>query len=181
MLINYLDILYLTLPAFVANASPVIVNRLKIWQSLAVPIDGGKTWNGKLILGKNKTWRGIVIAVMAASLTALMLYSLDLPLFKSASLLNSPLYSLGYGALVGLLCMLGDITGSFIKRYIGVQSGHPFIPLDQIDYMIAYVLGTFFILSWDAGEVIFLLTFAFFINLVTNLVAYKLGIKSTYW
>jgi len=181
MLINYLDILYLALPAFVANASPVIANHLKIWQNLATPIDGSRTWKNKPIFGKNKTWRGFIVAVVAASLVALIQYSLDLPLFKSASIFNSALYSLGYGVSVGILCMLGDLAGSFIKRLLRIESGRPFIPLDQTDYMLVYLLGTWFIFTWGTGEIIFLLTFTFFINLVTNLFAYNLGIKSTYW
>ena len=181
MIINYLDILYLALPAFVANAAPVLAARFHVWPSLAVPVDGGKIWRGKQILGPNKTWRGVLAAVVGASFVALIQFGLDLPLFVSASTLSSIFYSISYGALVGFLCMFGDMVGSFIKRMLSIPSGKPFIPLDQIDYMFAYLFGTWFIFMWGIPEIIFLLVFALFINLATNALAYALGLKPTHW
>ena|SRR3989344_9152027 len=181
MIINYLGILYLALPAFVANMAPVLAARFHILSSLSTPIDGGKTWREKQILGANKTWRGLVAAVAGAAFISTIQYGLDLPLFAYTSIFNSLLYAVSYGALAGFLCMLGDMIGSFIKRTLGIASGKPFIPLDQIDYMLAYIFGTWFIFMWGPTEIIFLLVFAFLANLTTNMLAYAIGIKPTYW
>ena len=47
-----LQALWLILPAYVANASAVLVGG-------GTPVDSGKNWkDGKRILGDGKTWRG---------------------------------------------------------------------------------------------------------------------------
>ena len=56
-----LQILYFFLPAYLANISPVLV---RPWlRSLAVSIDGGKTLQGKRLLGDHKTWRGLLAGI----------------------------------------------------------------------------------------------------------------------
>jgi len=49
-----LQALWLILPAYIANASAVLVGG-------GTPIDFGKNWkDGKRILGDGKTWRGLI-------------------------------------------------------------------------------------------------------------------------
>ena len=50
-----LQALWLILPAYVANASAVLVGG-------GTPVDFGKNWrDGKRILGDGKTWRGLLL------------------------------------------------------------------------------------------------------------------------
>jgi CDP-2,3-bis-(O-geranylgeranyl)-sn-glycerol synthase len=178
---RYLEIIYIALPAFAANAAPVLANRWEIWKALAVPVDGNAIWQGMPLLGKHKTWRGVLVAMLGAAAVALLQYMLGLSLFPSAFPLAEVFMTASYGVFVGVLCMVGDMVGSFFKRRLRIQSGKPFIPMDQINYMIVFLLGTWPMFAWKIDELIFLLIFAFFINTITNFVAYVIGIKSTYW
>ena len=58
--------LYLFLPAYLANMSPVLIRRRLT--ALAIPIDGGRTLWGKRILGDHKTWRGLLAGMVAGTL-----------------------------------------------------------------------------------------------------------------
>jgi CDP-2,3-bis-(O-geranylgeranyl)-sn-glycerol synthase len=52
-----LRVLWLFVPAYLANMSPVLVQRS--FERLATPIDGGRSYRGKRILGDHKTWMGL--------------------------------------------------------------------------------------------------------------------------
>jgi CDP-2,3-bis-(O-geranylgeranyl)-sn-glycerol synthase len=94
-------------------------------RSLALPIDGGRTFRGKRVFGENKTLRGFVIMVPAAALTfPLVAYSLSFGAPGAAGLW--PLTLSGYAALgawAGLGFMLGELPNSFIKRQLGIPPG----------------------------------------------------------
>ena len=40
------------------------------------------------------------------------------------------------GAVFGFAALFGDAIESFFKRQIGIQPGKPFIPFDQVDYVL---------------------------------------------
>jgi CDP-2,3-bis-(O-geranylgeranyl)-sn-glycerol synthase len=55
----------------VANMAPVFFKKIPI---LGAPIDNGKTWRGKRIFGDNKTWRGIIAAILIGFLSFTALF-----------------------------------------------------------------------------------------------------------
>lgn len=178
----YIYTLFLALPAFVANMMPVIVMKLGIMESLNTPIDNNRTIGGKPLLGSHKTWRGLVSGTIGAVITAMLQYawyrhygSGDIWVFQQLS--NAAFF----GAMMGICALFGDAFESLIKRRIGIASGKPFIPFDQIDYMFMCIIGTYMMVHWTMGQVIFLLVFTFFANAIANAVSYALGIKETYW
>ena len=59
---------YFMLPAYFANMAPVIVK--KLFNKTAVPVDFNKKINGKPMLGKNKTWRGLMFGILFAIVVA---------------------------------------------------------------------------------------------------------------
>jgi hypothetical protein len=92
-------------------------------RALAIPIDGGRTWRGRRLLGDNKMIRGFVAMVPAAAAAFALLGMLvgsaahglwDLSVAQYAAL----------GAWAGLGFMLGELPNSFIKRQLGVAPGH---------------------------------------------------------
>ncbi|PCI90284.1 hypothetical protein COB18_00825 [Candidatus Kaiserbacteria bacterium] len=174
-------LLYLALPAFVANMMPVIFARMKIAKALDIPIDAGRTWRGKPLLGRNKTWRGVLAAVIGSLSVVCVQYYVALPLSITTSAYDTFWIACVYGVSVGILVMAGDALGSFLKRQCGVASGEPSIPLDQVDYIVLFVVGTLFFTSWTTVSILLLITITFFLNLVTNTIAYVTGIKNTYW
>lgn len=58
MVHDVLCVLYFFVPAYLANMSPVLVRGW--FPALSTPIDGGRTFRGRRILGDHKTWRGSV-------------------------------------------------------------------------------------------------------------------------
>ena len=71
--------------------------------------------DGKPLLGKSKTIRGILLAVVA-------------------TMLMSELLGLGWrlGMSIGFLSMAGDLFSSFIKRRLGIPSSSQAQGLDQV-------------------------------------------------
>ncbi|MFH0818351.1 MAG: CDP-archaeol synthase, partial [Candidatus Micrarchaeota archaeon] len=67
MLENVLKLIILISPAYVANASPVILGG-------GPPIDFGKNfYDKKRILGDGKTWRGFFMGVFSGTLVGVLL------------------------------------------------------------------------------------------------------------
>ena len=82
-----------------ANGVPVFMKKI-LGEALAYPIDGGMTLSdGRPLLGKSKTVRGVVSSILATSLCA--------PLIG---------WTVGAGAVVGAAAMGGDMLSSFLKR-----------------------------------------------------------------
>lgn len=171
--------LWAMLPAYVPNNAAVLAGGGR-------PIDGGRMWGGRRVLGDGKTWRGTAVgiaagAVLAAGLNVLApivvrTAGLSLPEFPLAAMLSLPA-----GA------MLGDIAASFIKRRTGRQRGAAFPLLDQLDFVVfALVLTLLAAPTWF--EEVFTLEVLVVIavvtpllHLVTNGIAYLLGLKDEPW
>jgi hypothetical protein len=62
-----LAVLYFFVPAYLANMAPVVVRGYAEW--LARPMDGGRTWRGRRLLGDHKTWRGLLAGIVVGALT----------------------------------------------------------------------------------------------------------------
>ena len=99
----------------VANTAPIAAKRLLAarWDT---PLDSGLLFfDGRPLLGRSKTVRGAVAAVLATALAAY-------PLGIDATL----------GAAIGALAMLGDALSSFTKRRLGIDSSGRATGIDQI-------------------------------------------------
>ncbi len=98
----------------VANSAPVVTSWL-LGPRLAAPLDlGVRLADGARLFGAHKTWRGLVVAVLAALTTAVVV---ECPA--------------GAGAAAGFAAMLGDALSSFAKRRMKLRPG-AFVPgLDQ--------------------------------------------------
>ena len=178
MIYDFFAVLYLAVPAFVANMIPIVAAKLNILPSLAKPIDANKKWRGRAILGKNKTWRGLFMGIISGSLIALAQFFL--PFFNTIKMIDVPT-TLLFGAAAGFGALFGDAIASIIKRQLDIPSGKPFIPLDQIDYILGFIICTIPFVDWTIRDIIFLLGFALIANPITNATAYLFGVKNTYW
>jgi len=104
---------------------------------MAGPIDGGRTWRGRRVLGDHKTWRGLVVGVLAGALT----FALQQAIFRAGwlqalALLDYDACSPLPGALLGFGALLGDAVKSFFKRGLGIAPGGTWIPFDQLDFLV---------------------------------------------
>lgn len=175
---SVLHALLFFLPAYVANMSPLLVAKaIPGWKA---PIDGGRlAKDGRPLLGKGKTWRGLVggtvLGAVTAIVVALLVPAYDEPGFFSgwdygfqgfdgppvgtshlcpdspttdtesdcpASF--SPLWAVGlYGAILGFAALAGDAVKSYFKRRRGKQGGAPWVPFDQLDFVVFGLAAAF--------------------------------------
>jgi len=129
-LIDILILLWLFLPAGIANMSPVLFKKVSIFNC---PIDGGKTFRGKRVFGAHKTWRGLFSGIMMATLVVYLQKWIGVVDY-------SDINPLILGPLMGTGALIGDAVESFFKRQRGVKPGHSWIPFDQTDWIIGAVI-----------------------------------------
>jgi CDP-2,3-bis-(O-geranylgeranyl)-sn-glycerol synthase len=99
----------------VANVAPWAAGRYlsRYWRA---PLDGGATLaDGTRVLGGHKTWRGLVVGVLACGVVAWLLH---VPLLL--------------GIAFGALSLAADTATSFIKRRLRLQAGAEIPVIDQL-------------------------------------------------
>ncbi len=151
-------------PAYCANAIPVITGG-------GYPIDFGKNFfDGKPILGKNKTFQGFFSGLIIGTAVGLV----ESAFFG---------YSLLFGLLLSLGALFGDLAGAFVKRRLGLAPGELLPVIDQIDFIIGAILFSFFFSLKNLFPELILAVLIVTppIHLLTNFVAYKLGLKNNPW
>jgi len=164
---------FLFFPAMVANALPVITSRIIHKKH---PLDFGlKFIDGKRILGKNKSIEGFIAGVAGGFLVGCIY-----------ALITHNNAWITYGTVSGFGAMVGDSLNSFVKRRLNLSSGEPFIPMDQLSFILtAFVLITVLGVDNLAGIRLSITDLAMGIYIVmvlhplTNLVAYFLKLKET--
>ncbi len=91
-----------------------------------IPIDRGRTWRGRRLLGDNKTWAGFIVLPPMTGLTFGLLRWLTDVFSEDWRAGLWPL-SVGEYALLGcwtgLGFMVGELPNSFVKRQCGVAPG----------------------------------------------------------
>lgn len=144
----------------VANSTPVLIRKL-FGKRFNTPLDGNLRWtDGYPLLGKSKTVRGLLGAVIA---TAAVAYSLGLGFV--------------FGAIFGALAMLGDLLSSFLKRRQGLEASSRSLGLDQIPEALlpAVFAVLYFDLPW-LDLVIVVAAFFVFVVVLSPLL-FRLGIR----
>ncbi len=169
-MIGVLEALWLFLPAGVANAVPVLANRVPLLNRWKTPMDFGGSYRGKRITGNNKTWRGVVLGVFAAGVTG----SLQAALTHRSEPLAIWFF---IGAIMGFGALYGDAVESFLKRQLGVPAGHSWFPFDQIDYIIGALIAVAPLRLFSLSEMATILVSYFGLHLVVAYMAYLLKLK----
>src|SRR6476469_9571173 len=101
--LHVLSVLQVLALVGVANGAPVFAKKL-LGGHLGLPLDGGLVLpDGRPLLGRSKTIRGVVLAVLSCAIAGPVV-GLDV----------------ASGVLVGLAAMAGDAASSFIKRRLGL-------------------------------------------------------------
>ena len=170
---------WVMLPAYVPNNAAVLAGGGR-------PIDGGRTWNDKRVLGDGKTWRGTAVGTAVGAVLALLLNAVagDVQAATGVAVPTFPalvVIALPFGA------MLGDITASFLKRRTGRDRGAPFPGVDQLDFVVVSLLLAFlvapgwFLETFTLGVVVVILIITPILHVTTNVAAYWLGLKNEPW
>ncbi len=159
-------------PAYVSNATPVVVVRLF---GKPHPIDCGLVFiDGRRLLGDGKTVEGFFSGTVAG-IAAGVLMSYFLPsLFRFVEV-----FFLSFGAMVG------DVFGAFIKRRLGLTTGKPAPVMDQLSFLVVALalvhLVTGLPIWLDTTTLIALMPFTILMHLATNTAAYLLKLKSKWY
>ncbi len=132
-------------------------------------MDGGRNFlDGRPIFGSHKTLRGLLAGIIAGSLVGL-----------GESFVDPRLALAGFAISLGAVS--GDLLGAFVKRRLSVKPGGPLPILDQLDFVLGGLLLSFPFLPMSLVSVLIVVLVTPPIHLGTNLGAYLLGIKKTYW
>ena len=175
-----IDVIYsilFILPAYVANAAPVILGGKN-------SIDFNKKFFDKqYIFGPGKTIDGFIGGILAGTTTSIILAKLlirtNLDIFASNALMYIQI-----GFILSLGAMIGDLLGSFIKRRLEIKRGKPVFILDQLDFLSVALAGAYlfgFRYVFEIENLIFLVSLTIFIHKFANLLAFMLKLKKHPW
>jgi CDP-2,3-bis-(O-geranylgeranyl)-sn-glycerol synthase len=156
-------------PAYCANAVPVIAGG-------GTPIDFDRNFfDGKPIFGKNKTFRGFFFGLVVGTAVG----------YLESIFLGYPSENSGllFGFVMSLGALFGDLAAAFLKRRLGIAPGNLLPVIDQVDFIVVAILFSLLfypsLLSWELVMTVLIITPP--IHLLTNFVAYKLGLKKNPW
>ncbi|MGE5574691.1 MAG: CDP-2,3-bis-(O-geranylgeranyl)-sn-glycerol synthase [Ignavibacteria bacterium] len=160
-------------PAYCANATPVLAGG-------GTRMDFGRNFiDGKRIFGNNKTYRGFFfgwgVGIMVGLAEGLVFGFQNFPVM--------------FSLIIPLGALLGDLTGAFIKRRIGIAPGGLLPIVDQVDFVVGAVLFSIplYLTGWQAAfspfwqVAVAALLITPPIHLFTNFCAYKLKLKKHPW
>lgn len=166
------------LPAGIANATPVLANKVPVLNKWSTPLDFGKTWRNKRLFGANKTWRGLVFGTLIGALTGVAIYFIYPDSANQLGFTANPLRDMGVlGALLGAGALVGDAVESMIKRQVGVPPGEPWFPFDQVDYIFGGIIFSSFVYMLTPQQNIAILFVYFGLHLVVSYIGYQLKLK----
>jgi CDP-2,3-bis-(O-geranylgeranyl)-sn-glycerol synthase len=170
-----LRVIWFILPAYVANSVAIDVSAVPFLKKYTAPVDFGRTFREKRILGDGKTWRGLVSAVIAGTITGWLQghYS---PAFAAGITQSATL-----GFLLGLGAMVGDMAASFLKRQSGMERGAMAPILDQLDYIIMAFIFASPVVGFDFRFLLLACAITVPIHVIANFVAYAIKLKKVPW
>ncbi len=162
--------LYFFLPAYIANMAPVLFR----WLPGGIPVS-------TKFFGENKTWRGLVAAVLAGGLIFWLQQVLYAFGFRQFALIAYTDFSLALGFLLGAGAILGDLVKSYVKRGYSIPPGKRWFPWDQMDFVFGGIIFSWIIFVPPAEVVLILLAVSPLLHIAVNHVGYWLGIRKEKW
>ena len=152
------ETIYVYLPAYIANATPVVLGG-------GGSLDRGRNWiDGKPLFGDHKTIRGTISGLAAGFLVGL---AQGLPL---------------HGALLSIGAIGGDLVVSFAKRRMDLKPGALLPVADQMGFIVLAVILVSFVEqapTWDQALGILIATLP--IHYLSNIIAWALKLKNNPW
>jgi len=182
--------LFVTVAFVLAGLAHAAWLRTALSRRLMMPLDGGLRLRGRRVFGDNKTVRGFVVLVPAASLVFA-------GLFAAISASNPegltglwPLSIGGFAALgawAGLGFMLGELPNSFVKRQLDIAPGRaprgsPAIVVcfvvDRLDSILGMLLALSVVVPTPPLMWLYVLLIGPGIHLAFSALLYRLGVKA---
>lgn len=144
----------------VANGAPVIATWILHTRG-DYPIDGGVRWiDRQPLFGSSKTVRGVLLSILATSLTA-------------------PLIGLSWrnGVVIAGVAMVGDLLSSFTKRRLRLSSGSRATGLDQIPESLLPLLACTRSLMLTASDIAIAVAIFFVGEVVVSRLLYRVHVR----
>lgn len=169
------------LPAAVANVTPIFAANIRWLKKYDYPMDCNKTFRGIRVFGSHKTWRGLVVGIICATITLWLQQLIVDHSSYVASWTDQVDYTalpvLILGPLFGLGALLGDAIESFFKRQRGVKPGDGWFPFDQTDYIIGGAIATMPFIQLSIWQYVWLICIWLVVHVIASYIGYKLGLK----
>ncbi len=165
-MLRFAQLFYLMLPVYFANMAPPFV---KYWSGWNRPIS--RRW-----LGDHKTVVGFLLGVAVATVITFI---------QSLIAWREGLTSYDRWLTLGLACGFGALGGdalkSLIKRRCGIPPGQPWIPADQLDFVIGGLVALSLFVTLRPLDVALILAVSFLGDIGVNHLSFRLGIRNTKW
>ena len=131
--------------------------------------------------GKNKTWRGLVSAVLAGIIVfSIQKYAYQQG-FTSLALIDYSGFSVLLGALLGGGAIFGDLVESYFKRKQGIKPGERWLFWDQLDFVFGALLFSCVLYVPPAEVVLILIVVSPILHILSNHLGYLLKIRDVKW
>ena len=172
-LIFIIGSIWFMMPAYFANMIPPLLKKVKI---LNYPVDNNLRFRDRPVLGKNKTWRGLVFGVLGGTI----IFYIQVLLFQYSSPFSIVDYSqqtILLGFLLSFGALLGDMVESFFKRQKKHHAGQSWMPWDQLDFVIGALILSQIVLGFSLIRWLVILLVSPFLHVLINRLAYILKLQ----
>jgi hypothetical protein len=182
--------LFLTVAFVIAGLAHSAWLRTRLSRRLMMPLDGGLRFRGRRVFGENKTVRGFLVMVPAASLAFAALAAALSVSSQDAIAELWPLSIASYGALgawAGLGFMVGELPNSFVKRQLDIAPGSAprgwaaavicFV-VDRLDSILGALIAVSLVVPTPPMMWVYVLLIGPGIHLGFSALLYRLGVKA---
>ena len=188
-----------TLPATIANIGMTLTAVALSKLGSNHPVDGGKSINGKRILGDGKSWEGLIGGSIFAFLVCVLIsksygslwnlaegmISIEFVKIETIAMIlgqniEPAIFYLGL-FLLSIGGPIGDMVGSSIKRRFDKPRGSQFFVLDQLDFIMIAILIAYPIFSLPLIYIVFVFFFTPLFHVLFNVIGYYTGTKREPW
>lgn len=181
-----IDLLAVVVTAIWAMLPAYLPNNVAVLAGGGAPIDEGRSWGGRRLLGDGKTWRGTASGVLAGAVVALLLNGLQAPVGDALGV-AVPAFPTAAVLALPAGAMLGDVAASFVKRRTGRARGAAFPVVDQLDFVAGALLlaalaaPDWFVSVFTVPVFLAVVVLTPLLHVGTNVLGYALGLKAEPW
>lgn len=172
------EIIYFVFPLLFAGLiHHLVIIRYNLFSSISKPIDCNRYFRGKPLLGKSKTWRGLLMVPILSGIGSLVI----------SHIVPAPVipYPVLIGFLLGAGYAIAELPNSFIKRRLSIQAGERapnkfrtfFLILDQTDSVIGAILAMALIYPASFTLCVSILIIGSLLHLLLDFYLHRYGYK----
>jgi CDP-2,3-bis-(O-geranylgeranyl)-sn-glycerol synthase len=144
----------------VANGAPVVMTKL-LKNKMSWPLDAGALFmDGRPLLGASKTIRGVLSSLLLTTLASRLMG-----------------FGCGFGAIISVASMGGDLFSSFVKRRLNRAPSSMAIGLDQIPESLAPLVAVRLLAPLTALDILVATAIFFVGELLLSRLLYQLNIR----